>query len=71
MGSLPDEPRPSHTCPRCGSRAIERHPPRSVWLRLAIRLTGRRVYQCRDCGRRFYNRPSGPPPAGGPPADAP
>lgn len=48
--------RREHACPQCGSREIERVPRRGVLDRL-VRLVGRRVYLCRACRCRFYDRP--------------
>ena len=47
---------PAHRCPHCASDDIERVHGRSWdWIPRAF---GFRVYHCRQCGRRFYNRPS-------------
>jgi hypothetical protein len=45
-----------HICPTCFSDAIERVPKHHVLDRMA-RLLGWRVYRCRECGSRFYDRP--------------
>jgi putative component of membrane protein insertase Oxa1/YidC/SpoIIIJ protein YidD len=45
-----------HTCPACSSDEVERvrqHGP----LDRMVRALGWRVYRCRDCDRRFYDRP--------------
>jgi predicted RNA-binding Zn-ribbon protein involved in translation (DUF1610 family) len=48
---------PLHVCPKCGSGEVDRAPRVRTLDRLA-RLFGRRVYRCRECRRRFYDRPT-------------
>jgi hypothetical protein len=45
-----------HICPACFSSDVDRVPRRRVLDSMA-RLLGWRVYRCRDCGTRFYDRP--------------
>ena len=46
-----------HACPKCRGHDIERVPKKRVLDRMA-RVLGLRVYRCRDCGTRFYDRPA-------------
>ena len=48
---------PQHVCPRCRSDEIARVPRNRVVERMAG-LLGWRVYICRECRYRFYDRPS-------------
>jgi hypothetical protein len=48
-----------HICPRCFSLHVVRVQRRGALDRL-MRLLGRRVYTCIDCGARFYDRPTKP-----------
>jgi len=48
---------PDHICPKCSSDDIERV-PRQRTLDHMTRFLGWRVYHCRDCGARFYDRPA-------------
>ena len=43
-----------HRCPYCGSERVARLAD-LAWL---LALIGRRLYLCRDCRRRFLDRPS-------------
>jgi rubrerythrin len=45
-----------HICPACFSNKIERVRRRGVRDKLKGAL-GWRVYRCRQCGARFYDRP--------------
>jgi hypothetical protein len=45
-----------HTCPICSAGDIERVPRDGVVDHVA-RLLGWRVYRCRECRSRFYDRP--------------
>jgi len=47
----------AHICPTCSSDDIERVPRARVMDRMR-RVFGWRVYRCRDCGSRFYDRQS-------------
>jgi hypothetical protein len=50
--------RPLHQCRKCLSGHVLRV-PRTDYERLIGWFTGRRAaYRCRDCGRRFVDRPS-------------
>lgn len=48
---------PGHRCPRCASTAVERTPHITVIEPLLLPFFGLRPYRCRDCWRRFYDRP--------------
>jgi predicted nucleic-acid-binding Zn-ribbon protein len=48
---------PQHICPKCRSDEIARVPRNRVVERMAG-LLGWRVYICRECRYRFYDRPS-------------
>jgi len=47
---------PSHVCPKCRSDEIARI-PRSRLREKIAGLLGWRVYRCRECRYRFYDRP--------------
>jgi hypothetical protein len=46
-----------HVCPKCHSGEVTRVPRDRVLDRMAG-LFGWRVYRCRNCRYRFYDRPS-------------
>ena len=46
-----------HECRSCGSTAVERDLSATRFERLVLPLIGRRLYVCRDCQARFYDRP--------------
>lgn len=56
----PDEEMPiqmqHHMCPYCSSYAVDRIPGDHI-LDYIARLLGRRLYRCRNCAGRFYDRP--------------
>jgi hypothetical protein len=47
---------PPHVCPKCRSDEIARI-PRSRLREKIAGLLGWRVYRCRECRYRFYDRP--------------
>jgi hypothetical protein len=47
-----------HICPKCFSDDIERIPRRRTLDRVKG-IFGWRVYQCCECGTRFYDHPTG------------
>jgi len=46
-----------HVCPKCQSKAIDRAPRQDLLERLIPMLRRKRLYRCRDCDYRFYDRP--------------
>ncbi len=50
-----------HTCPKCGSKIIDRVKREDLLERLLLMLRRKHVYRCRDCDYRFYDRPQTKP----------
>ena len=50
--------RSAHWCASCDSTDIERSHPRGLSEHVVYYLLHRRRYRCRDCGSKFYDRPS-------------
>jgi DNA-directed RNA polymerase subunit RPC12/RpoP len=46
-----------HTCPKCGSKIIDRVKRQDLLERLVLFLRRKRVYRCLDCDYRFYDSP--------------
>jgi hypothetical protein len=46
-----------HECRSCHSTAVERDWRMTRFERLVLGFVGRRIYICRDCQRRFYDKP--------------
>ena len=47
----------THECRACHSTAVERDWRLTRFERFLLALLGRKLYVCRDCRRRFYDKP--------------